>query len=44
MSAEIGEKVAELQKKMEEDIAEIKRIENEYRKVITNKELMMAKK
>jgi hypothetical protein len=29
---------------MEEDIAEIKRIENEYRKVITNKELMMAKK
>ena len=44
MSAEIGQKVAELQKKMEEDIAEIKRIENEYRKVITNKELMMAKK
>ena len=33
-----------MQKKMEEEIAEIKRIENEYRKVITNKELMMAKK
>ena len=44
MSAELSQKVGELQRKMEEDIQEIKRIENEYRKVIANKELMMAKK